>query len=83
MADVSLLVIYVVANFTIAFASIRSLPPHLTGGEYADVDDDGDSTHPHITTAGHFARGARNIITVLSITTCAVSISLFVASVMR
>jgi hypothetical protein len=41
MADVSLLAIYVVANFTVAFASYRSLPAHLKGDEYADVDDEG------------------------------------------
>ena len=41
MADVSLLAIYVVANFTVAYASYRSLPAHLKGDEYADVDDDG------------------------------------------
>ena len=43
MADVSLLVIYVVANFTVAYASTRSLPAHLTGAEYADVEDEGEA----------------------------------------
>lgn len=41
--DISLLFIYVIANFTVAYASFRSLPPHLNvGGQYTEVDDEDD-----------------------------------------
>lgn len=40
MVDVSLLCIYVIANFTVAYASFRSLPAHLNGSNYSDVDED-------------------------------------------
>jgi len=39
MVDVSLLFIYVTANFTVAYASFRSLPSHMNGA-YSDLDED-------------------------------------------
>lgn len=42
MVDVSLLVIYVVANFTVAYASFRGLPASLAGGQYTDLDEEDD-----------------------------------------
>jgi len=38
--DVSLLFIYVIANFTVAYAAARSLPAHLNGGLYAEMEED-------------------------------------------
>merc|ERR1711871_1464557 len=58
MADVSLLAIYVVANFTVAYASFRSLPPHLKGDEYADVDEDEDAQEMKLSMALTFAVSA-------------------------
>jgi hypothetical protein len=40
MVDVSLLFIYVIANFTVAYASFRSLPAYMSGGQYTDLDED-------------------------------------------
>merc|ERR1711871_386149 len=58
MADVSLLAIYVVANFTVAYASFRSLPPHLKGDEYADVDEDEEGQEMTLQMALTFAVSA-------------------------
>lgn len=42
MVDVSLLFIYVIANFTVAYASFRSLPAALAAGQYTDLDEEED-----------------------------------------
>ena len=43
MVDISLLFIYVIANFTTAYGSFRSLPAYLSGGAYTDMDEDGSA----------------------------------------
>lgn len=58
MADVSLLVIYVIANFTVAYGSFRSLPASLSGGGYADLDEEDDGQEMKLSMALMFVVSA-------------------------
>merc|ERR1711934_417966 len=55
--DVSLFFIYIIANFTVAYASFRSLPAHMMGGSYTDVDED-ESQEIKMSSALGFVVGA-------------------------
>merc|ERR1712070_116891 len=58
MVDISLLFIYVIANFTTAYGSFRSLPAYLSGGAYTDMDEDDDAQEMKLSMALMFVVSA-------------------------